>query len=458
MIRAAILGLAAVALVACADSIPQASRRTSPGGTAFTLLDIRDAPDVSIQIAWATDWAFRDGVNQAAPHVGAELVLAGGAQSLAADEAAERFADLAASAYLAPAPGHVIGGLTVPRARAAEAVAIANAHLRFTGADDVAFARARDGLRDRIALARSRPDQRVFETLGWAVLGDRTLRRALWPDAPRAVEVLTPDDVADWRRGTLIRTPREVVVAGDLDAAVAGELVDALLDGLPEPVGRSTAAAEESDFSPRRILIHAPGSATAHVAIVGPLPPTRMGGEMADLILMDALGDGMGSVLFKAIRTNLRAGYGFDAALAQYGRENRFMVLAGEVDPARLAAVVDAALRAYESFRAEGAIGDFASRRARVEAIFAGIETDVGRVALAELQSALDGFPTGRALEFAEEIASIDARAVEARLRAEYPASDAMLVVAITPDADALEGACVIAAPRQAADCPRPAP
>ena len=42
---------------------------------------------------------------------------------------------------------------------------------------------------------------------------------------------------------------------------------------------------------------------------------------------------------------------------------------------------------------------------------------------------------------------------MNARLRNDFPAPDGFVVIAVSPDADGLPGACVIKTPRESMDC-----
>jgi hypothetical protein len=57
------------------DDKPAAHTETSPGGIEYVRLFIPEAKDVAIQLAWPSDWALRDDVNQAVPYIGTDLIL-----------------------------------------------------------------------------------------------------------------------------------------------------------------------------------------------------------------------------------------------------------------------------------------------------------------------------------------------------------------------------------------------
>lgn len=454
MIRIALALIALLGLAACTgDKQPSASVETSPGGIDFTLVEMPGNEWVSIQIAWPTDWAWREDVNQAAPFIGTQLLLAGGAEGYPAGEVGERFADLESEGNLGASPDHVYGDLTFRQEHMAETVEIANAHLRAPALEEGWFTRIHDGFAQNITESKAQPVQRSFDAARWAVFGDQPLRDALSLDASATIPALTREDVVAWHAQTITQDPETVVVAGDLDAEKAGAALDALFDGLPEAT-HEIAKEEEADFSPRRILLHMPEAETTSLTFIAPLPPTRLGGEYEDVIITQVLGGDDQSVLNEAVRTGLRASYGFGAGFANYTRDRRILVLSGAVDTEKLADSENVVREAYAAFRENGPTGLLSDRTAILEENLEELSEFVFDQAYAELQSALDGFEPGRSLRLGEELAAVSEDSVLERLANDYPQAAAFLVVAVSPDADALPGACVISAPEEAVDCP----
>ena len=453
MIRILLLA-ALVTLAACWEDGPSASRETSPGGIEYTLLDLPEHEDVTIHVAWPTDWAYRSGTGKAAPVTGAQVILAGGAEGHPAGVVVERFADLGSEGNIHVAfNDHVIGELTFERDRMAETVEIANAHLRAPALDQAWFERIRHGIAQNMAEAQARHVHAGYDAVRWAVFGTQPLRNAMSLDEQGTFEALTRDDVAAWHAETFTRNPEAVVVAGGIDAEAAGAALDALFEGLPES-GRAVSREATADFSPRRILLHRPHAEVTNLAFIAPLPPSRMGGEIEDQILVHALGGDDQGVLFEAVRTGLRASYGFGAGIANYTREHRVLLMAGEVEADRLAEVERVVRAAFARFREHGPQGSLADRKAPLEAIFSELADFLVDQARSELQGALDGHAPGRSLELNEELASVTEDAMKARLRDDFPGADGIIVIAVSPDAEGLPGACVIQVPREAADCP----
>ncbi len=454
MIRHALVPVAALALSACDDDSPSFSIHTSPGGIEYTLLDMPGQEYVTVQVAWPTDWAYREGLNKAAPHVGAQLILTGGADGYPAGVAGERFADLDSSGdiYVA-ANDHVIGELTFRKESVSETVGIANAHLRSPTLDEAWFRRIRDGMAKDMAEAQAQPAHSGFDAVRWALFGGQPLRNALSLDAPDTFTALTRPMVASWHARTFTRSPDIIVVAGEIPADAAGTALDTLFEGLPE--SRHDHVRDASpDLTPRRILLHLPEASVTNLAFIAPLPPTDQGGEIEDFILSHALGGDHQSVLFETVRTTLRASYGFGAGISNYTRRHRILFMAGEVAPERLADAESEIRKAYAEFRRTGPGGELDGHRERLRADFTSLSDSPVRQARAELQSALDGHPPGHSLMLAATLEAVTEASVAGRLAKDFPEPEDFTVIAVSPDADVLPGACVILHPRDAGDCP----
>lgn len=454
MTRLFVAFIALFTLAACQDDTPSAQQITSPAGTDFTLITLPGNEDVSIHVAWPTDWAYRTETNKAVPLVGAELILAGGAKGFPAGEVIERFADLNSEGILYTAANdHIIGELTFERTHLNETIEIANAHLAAPTLDETWFNRIKEGAAQDMAQAQAQPAQASFDAVRWAVFGEAPLRNALSMDDPETFETLTRDDIVAWHQETFTRNPEAIVIAGDIDADTASAAVDALLNDLPD-TEVSPNWETPIDFTPKRILLHQPDAEVTNLAFLALVAPTREGGELEDLILTHALGGDDQSALFEAVRTNLRASYAFGAGISNYTRQHRLLFMTGEIEDAKLAdaeIVVREAYAAFQDSKLSGALDD---RKAPLQASFADLSEFVVDQARSELQSSLDGFPVGMSLQMLDELEAVSDNTVRERLKNDFPQIEDFIVIAVSSNANALPGACVIREPREAVSCP----
>ncbi|WP_189470054.1 M16 family metallopeptidase [Litchfieldella qijiaojingensis] len=385
--------------------------------------------------------------------VGAELMLAGGAQGYPAGDVGERLADLNVDGSLyGLASDHIVGELVFERDDISEVVEIANAHLREPLLDQAWLNRISDGVEQNVTEERSQPAAAGFEAARWAVFGEQPLRNALSLHGLDAFEELARDDILAWHAETFTRTPEAVTVAGAIDAEAAGLALDSLFEGLPEK-GRSMTRDVAPDFKPRRILLHMPEAEVSSLAFIAPVPSTRQGGEVEDVLLINALGGDDQSVLFNAMRTNLRASYAFGAGMDNFTRDHRIIVMAGEVDTSKIADAESVVREAYIKFQKTGLEGDVAERKAPLKAYLSEINDFVIDLAGVELQNSLDGGDPGRVQNSIDELEAVTEVSLSERLKNAFPKIDEFTVIAVSPEADSLPDACVITTPREAVDC-----
>lgn len=433
------------------DKTPVASDQISPNGTHYRLIQMPGNDYVAILAAWPNDWVWAEGRNPATSYIGAQLILAGGAEGYPAGEVVERFADMDAVGELPVTADHLYGILAAKKADWPEAIAIANAHLAQPSFDSDWFDRIRTGFAQNIAEASAQPLHQGFDALRWAIIGDHALRAMLSLEEPDAFANLSLEDLRAWHSATVTARPESVVITGDITPEQAGAGLDALLVGLPE--GNPRVQEIALDYRPRQILLHLPDVTEAHLSFIAPLPATRMGGDLEDLILATALGGGEDSVLFASVRDGLRASYSFKAGLANYTRENRFLVMTGALEAAKLADAVDVVRDAYAGFRTAGPGGDIKDRIAPLRASFEQTRNYVMNQGRMELETTLDGFASGHSLAMLEMLDSLNATDLRNRLQGHWPQAQDFVIMAVSPDANALPGACVITQPQDAKEC-----
>jgi predicted Zn-dependent peptidase len=442
-----------VVLSGCSGPEPAAHLEKTPQGHDYARLYMPSAKDVAIRIAWPTDWANRDDVNQAVPYIGSDLILSGGAEGYPADKVVETFADLKAEGSLSATPDHVLGELTVPKENVKQALEIANAHLRAPLLDQNWFERIRQGFARDAAEAASRPENKARAAVHWAVYGDVPLRRSLSIDPSQQIDAVTRGDILRWHKDIFTANTAMIVIAGNLDAKAAGDAVDALLSGLPEAPEAATHAKPKANFAPRRILLHVPDAKTSGLIFFAPLPPTRQGGEFEDMLLASALGGNDQSALFDAVRTKLRASYGFGAALDGFTRDDRILVLSGDVETAKIAAAEVAVRDAYAAFRKTGMSGHLADQKAPLLASIDAMSKTAGTAATSALLGLLDSETPDLVFKLKARLDDVTDVTLHQRLENAFPTLEQFTVVAVSPDAKALPDACVITRVEDAADC-----
>ena len=447
------VALCAVLLASAPASAVEIESLTSPGGIEFLHAPIPDADAVSVQVAWPSDWVYTE-ADVGAPLVGADLIVQGGAGERDAAEAQQAFQDLRAEGAVLVSADIVQGVLNVPVEHLDAAVALGADALARPALDERWFERIRDGFEANLAEGVGTTDALVGGALRRLVYGDSTLERFLSRASPDVASAVTLDDVRRWHAQTFARRGMRVSVAGGVGADAAGEAVDALLGGLPEGDAPPAVPDAGADFSPRTVLVHAPDAEQGIVALAGRLPPPSADGELEDVVLAAALGGGEKSVLFDALRTRLRAAYSPAAILDPQTREVRALLLYAAVDAGKVGAARDAMVEAYAAFRESGPDRDeVAAVAGRLRHGFEQTFEDPVALAQTVLANALEGHAPGRLAGILDEIDALSVASVEARLTQTWPSADELVQVLLSPDAGAVDGACVVESVEAASGC-----
>jgi predicted Zn-dependent peptidase len=200
-------------------------------------------------------------------------------------------------------------------------------------------------------------------------------------------------------------------------------------------------------------LLHVPEAQTSTLVFMGALPPTRDGSEFEDVLLATALGGDDQSVLFDAVRTGLRARYGFGAGLDAYTRDLRVLALSGEVETAKLSEAETIVRAAYSEFLNAPKMGDLTARKEPFKANVEQTATLPGAASFSALMAILDGQDANLALTLSSLLDKVTGATIEARAASAFPKAETLIVLAVSPDASALPGACVITSPAEAVNC-----
>ncbi len=441
-------------LVSCATAGFAAERGVSPNGTPFFLSQIKGENKVVIRVAWPQTWPYETGHNPLTPYVGAQLVIQSGAEDFGPAQIQQEFATYKSSGNLASSMGAVRGTLVLDVAYLDDAAKLASIILAKPRLDEKWMHRIQKNL-----VAAQTEVNRKDATMGWnairyAILGNQPYRTYISAENAELFSEITRQDVIDWKNQVFNKNSVVISIAGDIDAARAGELIDETLKGLPDGV-KKTVSVLETDWRAKRIWLHVPDAPKASMGYAGPLPPTRLGSEFEDVIAVNILGGGQKSMLFKAIREQLRASYGFRAGLANFDRETRLFSISGEVDPKDVAKV-DAVIRAtYQTFL------ETDLREEQVEALRGLLSKSWSAnvkkpAALSQivLESILDGHDENYADTVGAQLKSKMVQDVAQRIVSTFPKSDALVQIVVSPNLPETDGYCVISKPQEAVDCP----
>lgn len=440
-------------LSACQSTSPAVTKEVSSSGLNYSLVSMPGNSRITLRVAWPTPWSLTDGTNKAVPHIGSDLVLAGGADGYSSGEVNERFNDIKSEGRLLSTVEYVIGTLHFSPEHQDETLKIANMHIKDPSLDEKWFERIRDGFGSRMAESSVRADSKGFEAMRWAIFGEQPIREALSLDVPKTIENVLYDDVRKWAETSFFRTGATIVIAGDLTASQADDVVDTLFSGLPERAASNDANSDiKADFSPKTLLYHTPDEEVSNLTFIARMPLAKDAEEFEDAMLVMALGVGEKSVLFKTVRAQLGASYTYGASVSAFATDFPVLIMSGQVETSKIAEAEQAIRQAYATFREDGYKADLALSKKPLQQNVTETVKDTGSMAYAVMSSMIRGDDIKRALLLETEVDSITAESLNKRLSS-YPSADEFMVIVTTSDEDALPDACVVTEPAQAVNC-----
>lgn len=449
--RLVLFSLACLALFGCQE---EKGLLTSPAGHKFAFLQRPDANIVAIQVAFPMDWALQTGRNPAVPSIAAEVMTTGGAEGYLPEQVLEGFQDMGAEAFLYPELTTLRGGLNVPPEQVDGAVTLANAVLRAPRFDPAWMARSKDGLIANMAAYNMQSAAQGQYALRLSMMGDTQFTESQVLTDGAGIRAVTREMLLDWHKQTVTQGNVLVAVAGPISAKDAGIAVDKLLDGLPKS-DQDFVDPPVPAYQPRQILLHLPRAEKTTLTLMAPIPKSDGTSDFIDILGAVALGGDDQSLLYKAIRTDLRATYGMAAGLDMYSRTRRVLVMSGEVETAQTAAVRDVVVKTY---------GDMAGKPLDEATVtrwrdvfsdgFEQLTDDTTNRATTMVEAMLYGLDPLSFEQSPQWIAALSPASVQARYAKDYPNAADLTVIAVSPDANALPGACVITAPREVLNCP----
>ena len=445
---------AALILTGCYDEV-DTGLQTSPLGHSFAFLPLPLAKSVSVQVVWPMPWALDDANNPAVAHLAVKMMLFGGAVDMPGTLLQTKMSAIGAEAFLVASGISLRTAIDAPAAVLDQAMTLTNGLLR-------APAMPADLLPDVIEAAATsradvytRPTEQAFLALRMAVMKDQpNFSESMSFADTGLITSVTLTDVQRWHSETVVFKGALIAVAGPVDIAAAGRAVDLLMAGLPVRAA-PTAAVAPMNLRPRRILLHVPTASNTILAVIAPMPPTGDAGEMDDIIGSYILGGDDQALLGKAVSAQVGTPVAFTAAIDAFSRENRILVMSGQINTDQTAGVVQAVTNAYTRMAMQPASdAEVARWTGQLDTNLTAVKNDPVNRASAMLESMQDGNTPMAILGLDAMLANVTPATVQQRFASAYPPATGLIFVAISPDATALPGACVITQPKEVFACP----
>jgi zinc protease len=431
-----------------------ATKQTSPKGTEYYYRSIPDSQYVGFQVNFPSDWGYTSDRNVLVPYIATQLMLVGGSAEYPPEKVPALFAEMDAEGNIAANVENVTGTLTMPKDKVKETVKIANSILTKPVFNENWMNRVIDKTYADQTAANEQLFQKLSQVTHYMHFGDTPIRNMHSVSNPQDFKSITVDQIKQWHSQTIKTDGMMVAVSGAISKADAGEAIDALLEGLPRGEKAKTFTAPQTKRPPL-VLLHIPDAPKSILFISAPLPAfDKIENEFLDFIFMQKLGVGGNSLLFDSIRTKMRATYEFGAMNIYWPFNARDLAMVGEVENGKIAQVRQAALETYEQLYKSGLGADFDAIKkqflndanARRDEPFTSNESLTGSI--------IAGYKLDEFNKLPSLIESLNDAMLKKRVEAVFPKSDGFVTIAVSPDANALPGACVIKAPVEVLNCP----
>ena len=447
--------LAPLALIACKDENNRViSKQVSPLGHAFYLMPIleKGVSDITVSAAWATDWVATPGQNEWVPALAAQTMMAGGTAALPPADVLDLLEEKNTRGNIIPAAEIIYADVKFPNNHTDVVLPVLAELFQAPAFDTQWFERIKAQRIEAASVSQRPVAHDMWEAARFAIFGDGPLTEFLNGHDLEDLAAVSRADLQGWQEVSFDERPLALVVTGATDAAEAAKIVDTLLPTLgaapaPKPLPQS------AEYPAKPIYLHLPEAEKSTLGFLGPMPSAADGQDLVDLVAGHLFASGADSPLFEAVRSELGASYGMGMQFSNFTRESRVVTISGEVEGAKMAAVVSAVLESYSTFLNDpdtDQLADFTTRiadRIRDNQKFVSTSAEMIR------ELVLHGRDPQGYHDLADTTEALTATDIKARLTAAFPPADQLAVFAAGPDPSHLPGACVIVEPAQAVSC-----
>ncbi len=429
-------------------------RITTDDGHSYAYYAMPNASRSAVSITWKSDLPDVATMHEATALLAVDLMQNGGAGGRAPEDIFADFEDLDAGAQLWVQPREVTGFVVAPEEHMGRAAIIANEVLVSPNLEERWFKRQKKLFIDNAKEWQQRVDGQAWLLIRDILLGDHPYRR-FWSQVPATgIDSIQLNDVERWHQQTMVVSDMAITAAGSSSPDVLSAHIDTVLKNMPR--GEATPPIEFSGPAVlgKTIVLHQPDAAVSMIVVVGNLDKQSGERTVEANLGIGVLGLGKQSRLFKTVRTGLRAAYGFSANRFQMPRGYELIEISGEVETAKINEALAGVASTYEEFRLNG-IGRleypiaqrFYKRKLAEE--FRKPESVAWLLMQGELYE--NGVNTIPMLQSSIDL--VDRQAANAAIKEMLPPFDNMLKVIVSPDANAVPGACVITQIEQWEQC-----
>jgi len=414
-------------------AMEEAQKLETPNGHEFWYLPMPEAERNAISVTWHTDLPQDEKVHPSTARVGIELMLNGGAGGKEPTEIIADFEDLDSGSRLWVQPREISGFIVAPEEHMEKAAEIANTVLTEPNFDQKWFERERGNFAENATMR----DSHIWG-LAW--------NKQFWSLRPaESVAAVKLDDIKDWHKQSFTTKALTISAAGNASSEKMATQIDRVLEGMPDNEPANFIDPPKPTLHGKTILLHQPEAEKSAMLLIGELPTKTSENELPMQLGIGVLGHGKQSRLFKAIRTGLRASYGFGAGRFDYTRKIGILQMSGEVETEKLQQALDIIEETYKEFREDG-IGrvEFPIAKKFYEREITKELKEPTSVAHLLKDAQLSDQETDHVATLLDQIGSMDRTAVNNVIRENLPEFGNILKIIVTADEKAIDAACVI--------------
>lgn len=427
------------------DDALSIKEHTTPAGHKFWYFPMPDADRTALFIDWAQEVPLGEATHPAAAELGIALMLKGGAGDLDAAQIVADYQDLDAGSDLWVRPRGASGFIVAPNQKFSEAREIAQLVLSKPKLGQKWFDREHQIMIESAVEDRSSSWGMAWTLARTVFLGDHPYNQFWSFDSLEQFEAVSLDDVKTWYGSAFSTETTTLSVAGSAAAETIAKEIDLLLADLPSFQAVKPMDIPKPRTTGKTILLHNPDAPKSVLVLAGSFPSNSEAINTELQIGIGVLGRGKNSRLFKTVRSGLGASYGFSAEVFDVTQEYRMFAMNGEIETDKLQQALEEIEQAYTEFRQSG-IGPiefpvfkrFYKREVKKE-----LEQPVS-VAYHLNKGIRDGFTPDYMNSTMKRIASLKRKNTNTVIAESFPAYDQMLKLIVSPDKNAVEGACVI--------------
>jgi len=427
---------------------------TTPQGIKFWYYPLPDADRTALVISWAQEVPSDGSVHPSVARVGLNLMLKGGAGGRDAADIGADFQDLDAESDMWAEARSVTGFIVAPDDQLASTREIAAQVLTEPALEQRWFDRELQEFIESVEEEQSQLWEIAWNLVGEVLVQDHPYRD-FWSNQPvDDLKAVSLEDVQQWFKSSFSKKTSSVAVAGSVSADIMAEEIDLLFADLPETAPVKPVALNQLEVSGSTILLHTPDAPKSLLLLVGNLPVESEDVNLPLSLGLGVLGGSQKSRLFKSVRSELGASYGFGAGQIKLTPEHRLLQMSGEIETAQLQAALDIVEESYTDFRNNG-VGrvEFPLTRRLFKREFVKQLNDPVRIAYEVNRAMQNGFNAEYLWNFEDHIDSLNRADTNSLISETFPDYADLLKIIISPDAEAVEGACVISKMEEVQKC-----